>query len=138
MRERRIDAYELAVGMSITVHWPPRGHSGQGGVVTEIGPAGFTLQTPVETMGLHWSQVHHFTVEHPFELEECIEYDPDTCRGTVDYFSPDGRGSAPPRCEHHVDQRIKLQEDSLMRYAYSDVAPDWFDPADAGEHWRDD
>jgi hypothetical protein len=34
--------------------------------------------------------------------------------------------------------RLERYEDSMEKYARSDVAPSWFDPADAGERWDDD
>jgi len=62
----------------------------------------------------------------------------DECKGDVSYFAVSG-GNAFPRCAHHIDLRMDAYESSdLERYADSDVAPSWFDPADAGERWDDD
>ena len=47
-----------------------------------------------------------------------------------------GRGF--PRCDAHANAAYERHESSLARYAHSDVAPDWFDPADAGEVWSED
>lgn len=70
---------------------------------------------------------------------ECIDdIGQGECRGEVEYFSPDGRGSAPPRCQYHIEQRMERYENSIERYAHSDVAPAWFDPTLAGERWDDD
>lgn len=72
------------------------------------------------------------------ESPECLSAgSEDLCEGTVEYHSIDGL-SAWPRCEKHFDQRLQQYENSMERYARSDVAPSWFDPADAGERWDDD
>lgn len=67
---------------------------------------------------------------------ECLD-DPDFCQGAVEYRSVPG-GSAVPRCEAHFLARLDRWENSIERYADSDVAPAWFDPTIAGERWDDD
>ena len=59
------------------------------------------------------------------------------CEGIVEYSSLDGLRFW-PRCDTHFNIRLERYEDSIERYASSDVAPSWFDPADAGERWEDD
>lgn len=71
-----------------------------------------------------------------FDPEECIE-DPEECSGPVRMYSP-GRGRAFPRCSFHINKRARSFEDSIERYADSDLAPSWFDPSYAGERWDDD
>lgn len=74
------------------------------------------------------------------EEDDCLDFrDDGTCQGKVEYHTLDGLKSW-PRCAHHFDLRMLAYEDpdSLERYANSDVAPSWFDPADAGERWDDD
>lgn len=69
---------------------------------------------------------------------ECLEdYGEGTCSGPVEYHSL-GSGNAFPRCEKHWSERLDRYENSIEQYADSDVAPSWFDPADAGERWDDD
>ena len=70
----------------------------------------------------------------------CLDANRDTgntCAGDVEYHSLDGL-SAWPRCAKHFDMRLERYEDSMEKYARSDVAPSWFDPADAGERWDED
>ena len=63
----------------------------------------------------------------------------DSCSGPVEFHSIDpGRTPAFPRCEKHWGERLARRENSIERYENSDVAPAWFDPADAGERWTDD
>lgn len=76
--------------------------------------------------------------DEPLKAEDCLNYDPDECQGPVEYFSVDGRGGAFPRCQHHIEKRVEQYENSMEKYAHSDVAPDWFDPMDAGERWDED
>jgi hypothetical protein len=67
---------------------------------------------------------------------ECLDDHDGKCRGPVEYHSLDpGRYRAFPRCEHHWDRRLRRRENSIERYADSDVAPSWFDPSYAGESW---
>lgn len=40
-----------------------------------------------------------------------------------------------PRCDKHWEIRLDSYENSLERFADSDVEPDWFDPSYAGETW---
>ncbi len=60
-----------------------------------------------------------------------------TCRGPVEFHTIDGLSSW-PRCDHHFDERLKRSENSMERYANSDVIPSWFSPEDAGESWFED
>jgi len=65
----------------------------------------------------------------------CLDASPaNSCSGDVEYHSIDGL-RAWPRCEKHFDLRLDRYEDIMEKYAQSDVAPSWFDPADAGERW---
>ena len=76
------------------------------------------------------------------DVLECLDYRPDEpslCRGPVEFHSIDpGREAAHPRCEKHWGERLDRREQSMERYATSDVEPAWFDAADAGEHWGED
>lgn len=58
------------------------------------------------------------------------------CRGEVDYRpAPSGSGSVFARCAGHqqevADRIARVNRD----YPDTDTAPDWFDPAYAGEAW---
>lgn len=74
------------------------------------------------------------------ETIECLDdHGENTCEGDVEYHSVDpGRAAAFPRCDYHWGERLMRRENSIERYENSDVAPSWFDPADAGERWDDD
>lgn len=72
----------------------------------------------------------------PIAANECLEYG-DECHGPVELHSLDGR-RAWPRCDFHFERRYDRWENSIERYADSDVAPSWFDPSIAGERWDDD
>lgn len=72
----------------------------------------------------------------PQEPLECLDDHDGKCRGLVEYHSLDpGRYRAFPRCDFHWDRRLRRRENSIERYADSDVAPSWFDPSYAGESW---
>ena len=81
------------------------------------------------------------TIDNMLQHWGCMQKgDPDSpCRGEVGYHAVP-HGTAVPRCDKHWRERLDRYEDpdSLERWAHSDVAPDWFDPADAGERWDDD
>jgi hypothetical protein len=77
-------------------------------------------------------------METTTSILECVnDYGYRDCRGTVEYRSVPG-GNAYPRCVAHFDARLRQYENSIERYANSDVAPSWFDPTIAGERWDDD
>lgn len=66
---------------------------------------------------------------------ECIE-GPDTCKGAVRYrMALSGTGESFPRCDGHWDVRLDLEDRLNRDYPDSDMPPDWFDPANAGESW---
>lgn len=67
---------------------------------------------------------------------ECLDLS-NECRGDVTMWTTDGLKYW-PRCEFHGERRLARYENSIERYANSDVAPSWFDPTDAGERWDDD
>ena len=68
---------------------------------------------------------------------DCLDYrGDDSCSGEVEYHSIDpGRTRAFPRCAKHWLDRLDQYENSLEKYATSDVPPSWFDPTYAGETW---
>ena len=71
--------------------------------------------------------------------KRCLDdRDDNTCRGPVEFHTLDGLKSW-PRCTSHFEQRLRrYEQDSLEKYAHSDLAPSWFDPTYAGERWNDD
>ena len=72
------------------------------------------------------------------DAEECLEHGVESeCRGPVEMHTTDGRRSW-PRCTKHAADRLARFENSIERYADSDVEPSWFDPSYAGESWNDD
>lgn len=133
-------AGELQVGDYITV-WSPDG-GGLGGVVqnvlldcepyrVELLSGTARIERTLEITGPNVDRVER----HQFmDADECINRSED-CKGPVDWAGAPGGGSF-PRCDYHAEKRWANQSE-LERYADSDVAPNWFDPADAGEHWDD-
>lgn len=126
---------DLSVGIDITVRHNVGGRDcGQGGVVecfdhdsvTVVGPDGCRHS-------FDRRRVLNLTVEVPLPTEECLQFGED-CSGPVDFHSVDGN-RAWPRCEYHFAERLKRYENSIERYANSDVEPEWFDPSFAGESW---
>lgn len=81
------------------------------------------------------------TSDYNLHADDCIDapygVGGGDCRGDVEYRAVPG-GSAVARCEGHFERRMENYENSIERYANSDVAPDWFDPSYAGERWDDD
>lgn len=74
-----------------------------------------------------------------FDRTDCLNYNPDTCSGPVEMWHSGGmNGRSWPRCSFHGKERLREHENSIERYADSDVAPSWFDPSAAGERWDDD
>lgn len=71
-------------------------------------------------------------------MPPCLDAHPDDpCAGKVEYrFSGGSSMKAWPRCEKHGAERL---ERSRAASSYeSDIAPAWFDEADAGERWDDE
>lgn len=67
---------------------------------------------------------------------DCLE-GTEGCYGSVYYrmsLSPSGRSY--PRCDKHWEERLDTEE--RLNRDYPEFAPDWFDPANAGEHWGED
>ena len=72
---------------------------------------------------------------------DCVDFGRSSCVGDVEFHSLSftlTESSAFPRCEKHWGERLDRAENSMERYADSDVAPAWFDPTYAGERWSDD
>lgn len=70
---------------------------------------------------------------------ECLDWNGGYgCRGPVEYRTVGRALTAWPRCEAHFKARLRRYENSIERYADSDVPPSWFDPAAAGERWDDE
>lgn len=68
--------------------------------------------------------------------DACVDSPQENCRGSVGYRCvPNGAPVA--RCVRHFDERLARYDDSLERYADSDVAPSWFDHTACGERWDD-
>lgn len=59
----------------------------------------------------------------------------DDCSGPVKPRLVGDSLRAWPRCEKHYEDRLEAYENSMERFARSDVPPAWFDPSDAGEAW---
>ena len=139
MRYQYLSWDEVEPGQDLTVWWKEPNGAGQGGIVRKVGPIALSLDLPLgDTLTVWKSQVDELSIEVAIPLDECIEYDPDFCEGVADHRSVDGFGSAPVRCDYHWALRLERRENSLEKYANSDLPPAWFDPAYAGERWAED
>ena len=69
------------------------------------------------------------------DVLECLEDHDGKCQGEVNWHTTGSRLKAFPRCDWHQERRLANYENSMEKYADSDVPPAWFDPADAGEVW---
>jgi hypothetical protein len=72
------------------------------------------------------------------EQLKCLNGGDGLCQGPVDYWTVGNSLKGWPRCDYHGQRRIDQYENSMERYADSDVPPPWFDPADAGERFDSD
>lgn len=71
------------------------------------------------------------------EREDCLNYN-EECKGAVEYRMPlSGSGRSYPRCDHHWNERLDIQEQVNRRYGGVN-APSDFDPYYAGESWDED
>lgn len=75
--------------------------------------------------------------DNAFEDNECLERG-DDCSGPVEYHLTGRATKAWPRCAFHQERRSERYENSMERYADTDVVPDWFDSSYAGESWGDE
>lgn len=83
-------------------------------------------------------EVNYTMTDTVTEVECLDDYGEGTCEGPVEFHTVGSSLRAFPRCTKHYGERLDRYENSLERYADSDVPPDWFDPAAAGERWDDD
>lgn len=70
---------------------------------------------------------------------ECIndQDESNPCKGTIEYRpSLTGTGTAIPRCAHHWNKRLDLEDDLNQRYPIN--PPRDFSYLDAGEYWGPD
>lgn len=69
----------------------------------------------------------------------CLDGHKSECSGPVQYrMALSASGRSFPRCDGHWKLRLAEQERIDETYPDSPIAPDWFDPADAGERWNED
>lgn len=71
--------------------------------------------------------------------EDCLESgrEDDPCKGATEYrMALSGTGRSFPRCDHHWDKRLKIQDEINQRYP--EHPPSDWSPLDAGEHWDED
>lgn len=89
-----------------------------------------------------WKHVDKVVFQFHAEEEplECVEAGRDECSGEVEMRPPLSDSGEPyARCKGHWEKRLDKQEEINRRYALnSDVPPDGFDPAYAGERWDED
>jgi hypothetical protein len=135
VREQEVDLGELSADDPVTV-WQ---RDGTARIGTLAGLAGgkVQLRTPSGIVEVPVPEVKRVTVLVGHRPEECLEYGTD-CLGDVDLHWVGTSTKAWPRCQFHAARRQQRYEDSIERYADSDVPPDWFDPSVAGERWNED
>lgn len=132
MRTIMVNPDGLTVGDHVTV-WHTVSH-GQGGLFVGVTDGVIEIDAPIGRCSWPLATIARVTTEVPLDAEECLEFG-DDCRGPVDYHTVGRATQAWPRCEFHIEQRWARYEDSIERYADSDVPPAWFDPSIAGESW---
>jgi hypothetical protein len=138
MRDVTIESSEATIGRKITVWYGQHLDCGQGGVVVENTDDYIVIENPLgDRFRFDWESFIELHAEVPYDADECLEYDPDKCSGSVEYRWTGGHQHW-LRCEYHGDLRLEHYENSMAKYADSDVAPDWFDPTYAGERWDSD
>lgn len=143
MRQREIAWLDMTPGLDVVLQYKePRG-AGVGGTVEWVGPIAVKLCSGTANVRrVIWKrEIHQVCVEEYLDADECLNYGADgsECEGPVDYWHSGGiNGRAWPRCEKHGLQRLEDHENSMAKYADSDVAPSWFDPSDWGERWDPD
>lgn len=130
---------EATVGDYGTV-WDENHHRGQGGKLLCVFASGTAvIENPFQERVV-FEDAAAFV---PRAAEE--EQDDMRLKAWADYESGEGRQFEFDREDLELAYDIGWSEacryglrndrDSMARYADSDVAPDWFDPADAGESW---
>ena len=68
-------------------------------------------------------------------IETCEDHDDgEACTARATEYSPAGRALCQRHANRFWDQRLRIERD----YPDSSMAPSWFDPANAGEHWDSD
>jgi hypothetical protein len=73
----------------------------------------------------------------PIPAEDCLEFHSGECKGSVELRYPlSESGKWFPRCDHHWDERLVVQDGINQRYP--EHQPSDFDPTFAGESWYED
>lgn len=138
MKLRTITLAVVALGDDVTLWY---GGHGQGGIVQSFDDDTITLLSGTARIVnvMPREGITSISVEEPYDETECLDYADHDCSGPVeDWWSGGMNGRTWPRCTFHGERRLESYETSMERYADSDVAPDWFDPAYAGGRWEDD
>lgn len=138
----KIQAEEIEyVGQRISLRFHEPIGCGRGGLFESMTPHEITIRCGEDGQGgiqtFPFTNVKWIEVERAMPAEKCLDFS-DQCQGPVDMRWPGEGHRSWPRCEYHNEQRIKAAEDSISKYANSDLVPDWFDPDYAGERWEDD
>jgi hypothetical protein len=132
MAEQDTKWADIQVRQDVTV-WT--GYQGQGGIVQYIDADKIIVTSPLANFVFPRETVTRITVDLPLPADECLEYS-DECSGPVEYWHSGGiNGRSWPRCTFHGNRRLDRHENSMEKYADSDVVPSWFDPSYAGEEW---
>lgn len=142
MADHPVSFADLKVGMQVTFRstYGKNKGCGQGGTIVDVNEHRAhllcgTAQIEMSIDFADWDEVYE---ERPLPAEDCVSFHEGNCSGPVEWC-PAPSGSPVQRCEHHNDERWERYEKSeTERYADSDAAPSWFDPADIGEHWDTD
>jgi hypothetical protein len=132
MKTEIVDPAMLTAGTQVTV-WYASG-SGQGGRFVRIADGNIEIDAPMGAYSWSLATINRVEIDVAHDADECLEYGPD-CEGPVDLHTVGTSMRAFPRCQFHIDQRWESYENSMERYADSDLVPEWFDPSYAGESW---
>lgn len=127
-----VNPSDLIAGTQVTVWYTPG--SGQGGRFVRIVDDAIEIDAPMGLYSWPLAEIDRIEIEAPHDADECLEYG-DDCEGPVDLYTVGRATRAFPRCRRHIERRWESYENSIERYADSDVPPAWFDPSYAGESW---
>ena len=105
----------------------------------EINDFSMEHRADLHPLFIHWRGEPQPVEDPPLPAHVCIDYPSGDCSGPVAYHAVPSRDAiSAARCDRHWARRLENFENSIERYADSDVPPAWFDPTVAGERWNED
>lgn len=139
------------LGARVCVYYPSKammqphdtpGCYGQGGEVLRYDDDSITIiNGPGTEIRFERGEIHQIALEdedgNSIPTDPCLNEDED-CVGPVRFWYSGATHASWPRCTYHGEKRLQDHENSIERYANSDVAPSWFREDNIGERWNDD